>query len=72
MNKRLSKKTEWDIKAINKLTKSLQRINNAVDLGIARLHKLSIAKNNNKRRREGKPYYRLHTYEVYLRKQCRK
>lgn len=57
--------------SVNRLTKSICHVIFAAEKAIARLHRLTV-KSNNKRRRSGKPYYRLHGYLTYLKRKRRK
>lgn len=57
--------------SVDRLTKSIRHVIFSTEKAIARLHRLNV-KNNNKRRRSGKPYYRLNGYLTYLKRKRRK
>ena len=57
--------------SVNRLTKGICHVIFAAKKAIAIIHRLNV-KSNNRRRRSGKPYYRLNGYLTYLKRNRRK
>lgn len=57
--------------SVNRSTKSIRHVIFAAKKATAMIHRLNV-KSNNRRRRSGKPYYRLNGYLTYLKRKRRK